>query len=91
MRPEAVRTPAFSTRAFLRRVVAALRSLLVHEAADEAAHEDREGRLEGQVHADREEHGLLTRTRMREIPIAMPTMTSGHAISPPTMPWRARP
>ena len=30
--------------------------------------------------------GLLTLIRISEIPIAMPTMTSGHAISPPTIP-----
>ena len=43
----------------LRLVVLALRRLLVHEAADEAADEDREGRLERQVHPDREEHRAL--------------------------------
>ena len=35
----------------LRRVVAPLRRLLVHEPADEAADEDREGGLEREVHA----------------------------------------
>ena len=30
--------------------------------------------------------GLFTLTRMSERPIAMPTITSGQAISPPTMP-----
>ena len=38
----------------LRLVVAALRGRLRHEALDEAADEDRERRLERQVHADRE-------------------------------------
>ena len=30
--------------------------------------------------------GLFTWTRIRAMPITMPTTTSGHAISPPTMP-----